>query len=120
MKKSLLLFLPVLLLAACDRQEPAEINTGSDSLKAVFADNTKTGFSGSVYSWMNADRIRVAAAEGGTIDYKYTGPASAGEVTFVKNEESSKTVLYGDAGFALYPSLSEGNCVVSAGTMTCR
>ena len=118
MKKSLLSILPLFLLAACGRQELPEVNTGSDGLRAVFADNTKTGFSGSVYSWMNGDRIRVAASEGGTIDYKYTGPASSGEVTFVKNGESSKTVLYGDAGFAVYPSLSEGNCAVSAGTMT--
>ena len=108
--------------AACRKQESgttpggeqSEIeNVSADSLKAVFAEPvSKTAFVGPVYSWMTDDRIRVAAAEEGTIDFKYSGMPSAGEVTFVKNESTAKTVLFGAEGFAIYPSLAEENCIV--------
>ena len=123
-----ILTMTALVGAACRKQESgttpggeqSEIeNVSADSLKAVFAEPvSKTAFVGPVYSWMTDDRIRVAAAEEGTIDFKYSGMPSAGEVTFVKNESTAKTVLFGAEGFAIYPSLAEENCIVDAGTMT--
>ena len=122
MKKLLLLYALMALALSCARQEENIPSGGSNAtaeLRASFADSpSRTAFVGAVFSWMNADRIRVAAEGGGTLDYKYTGPASSGEVTFSLNEETSAAVLLGDGGFALYPSLSEGNCTVAAGTMT--
>lgn len=127
-KQAAILIAAALLGASCLKQEPATTPDDSqrevedvsvDSLKAFFAEPVnKTAFVASVYSWMTNDRIRVAAAEGGTIDFKYSGLPSAGEVTFVKNEETAKTVLFGAGGFAVYPSLAEENCVVETGTMT--
>ena len=127
-KQAAILIAAALLGASCSKQEPVITQDDSqqevadvsvDSLKALFAEPVnKTAFVSSVYSWMTNDRIRVAAAEGGTIDFKYSGLPSAGEVTFVKNEETAKTVLFGAGGFAVYPSLAEENCVVEAGTMT--
>lgn len=127
-KQAAILIAAALLGASCSKQEPVITQDDSqqevadvsvDSLKALFAEPVnKTAFVSSVYSWMTNDRIRVAAAEGGTIDFKYPGLPSAGEVTFVKNEETAKTVLFGAGGFAVYPSLAEENCVVEAGTMT--
>ena len=127
-KQAAILIAAALLGASCSKQEPVITQDNSqqevadvsvDSLKALFAEPVnKTAFVSSVYSWMTNDRIRVAAAEGGTIDFKYSGLPSAGEVTFVKNEETAKTVLFGAGGFAVYPSLAEENCVVEAGTMT--
>lgn len=127
-KQAAILIAAALLGASCSKQEPVITQDDSqqevadvsvDSLKAFFAEPVnKTAFVSSVYSWMTNDRIRVAAAEGGTIDFKYSGLPSAGEVTFVKNEETAKTVLFGAGGFAVYPSLAEENCVVEAGTMT--
>ena len=108
-------------LVSCAREAlfPSSAPDGNETLQAVFAESrVKTAFVESVYSWMTGDRIRVAAAEGGTLDFIYSGAPSAGEVTFVKNGESSKTILFGDAGYAVYPSLSEGNCTVTAGVMT--
>ena len=123
-----ILTMTALVGAACRKQESgttpggeqSEIeNVSADSLKAVFAEPVnRTAFVGPVYSWMTDDRIRVAAAEEGTIDFKYSGMPSAGEVTFVKNESTAKTVLFGAEGFAIYPSLAEENCIVDAGTMT--
>ena len=119
MKKPLILSALILLSLSCARQEEILTPSATSELRASFADApSRTAFVGAVFSWMNADRIRVAAEGGGTLDYKYTGPASSGEVTFSLNEESSAAVLFGDGGFALYPSLSAGNCVVDAGTMT--
>ena len=96
-KQAAILIAAALLGASCSKQEPVITQDDSqqevadvsvDSLKALFAEPVnKTAFVSSVYSWMTNDRIRVAAAEGGTIDFKYSGLPSAGEVTFVKNED---------------------------------
>ncbi|MBR5015766.1 MAG: hypothetical protein IKX52_03000, partial [Clostridia bacterium] len=119
MKKLLILSALVVISLSCARQEESRTSSATSELRASFEDApSRTAFVGAVFSWMNADRIRVAAEGGGTLDYKYTGPASSGEVTFSLNEESSAAVLFGDGGFALYPSLSEGNCTVEAGVMT--
>lgn len=77
-KQAAILIAAALLEASCQKQEPATTPDDSlrevedvsvDSLKAFFAEPVnKTAFVASVYSWMTNDRIRVAAAEGGTID----------------------------------------------------
>ena len=76
MKKLLLLYALMALALSCARQEENIPSGGSNAtaeLRASFADSpSRTAFVGAVFSWMNADRIRVAAEGGGTLDYKYT------------------------------------------------
>lgn len=121
MKRTVLLVVAALAAALSCEREPLESTSSPDQnilYAKVASDEVKTAFVGDDFCWMGGDRIRVAAVEGGTLDYKYTGSPSSGTVAFTLNETSSHHVLYGDEGFAVYPSLSASNCTLAGSTLT--
>lgn len=108
------------MLISCT-EEPLQDTTPSElSFTAVFGDDisTKTGFDSSVFEWRTGDRIRVALSGGKTLDMRYPGENTSASATFTQTETPAGTVIYGDGGFAIYPSLAESNCRVEASTLT--
>lgn len=120
-KRILLLLLLVPFAAACVKEEPSDDSvSGKTVLTASFAEpTTRTGFdNGGTFMWRTNDRIRVAATDGTTLDFRYSGANTAGAAEFEETESSSASVLFGDGGFAVYPSLASGNCILSGNSLT--
>ena len=120
-KRILLLLLLVPFAAACVKEEPSDDSvSGKTVLTASFAEpTTRTGFdNGGTFMWRTNDRIRVAATDGTTLDFRYSGANTAGAAEFEETESSSASVLFGDGGFAVYPSLASGNCILSGNSRT--
>lgn len=113
-------FLSVLfLLAACAREKEMVPAPEGPVLYAAFSTaDTRTGFDGDTYVWRTGDRIRVAAVDGSTIDYRYAGEDTAGEAAFTPTSQSTSSVLFGEGGFAIYPSLAASNCMLDGNTLT--
>lgn len=135
MKRLLFLLTAALLLGACSKEAEPEIkdNPGTPEnpetpagdpdevvLYAEFSDATvsKTGFDGPEYQWRTGDRIRVALTDGNTLDLRYSGENTAGAADFHQTETPASGVLYGEGGFALYPSLAPNNCKWEGSTLT--
>ena len=121
MKRQLFFLLSAtLLLGACDKESVPDDSSGETVLYAEFGDQSvsRTGFDGTSFQWRNGDRIRVALTGGGTMDMRYSGPATSGAAAFTPTETPENGILYGNGGFALYPSLAPGNCRVEGSTMT--
>ena len=121
MKRQLFFLLSAtLLLGACDKESVPDDSSGETVLYAEFGDQSvsRTGFDGTSFQWRNGDRIRVALTGGGTMDMRYSGPATSGAAAFTPTETPESGILYGNGGFALYPSLAPGNCRVEGSTMT--
>ena len=111
----------IMLLSACSMEtEQVSGPAASPVLYAEFGDQSasRTGFDGTSFQWRNGDRIRVALTGGGTMDMRYSGPATSGAAAFTPTETPENGILYGNGGFALYPSLAPGNCRVEGSTMT--
>ena len=121
--KRLLYLIPALLLFACAKEPEVKPDPTPDTdpdpvvpeevvLYADFGESaaTKTGFNGATYEWRTGDRIRVALTGGGSLDMRYSGENTSGTAAFTQTETPSSAVLFGDAGFAVYPSLSASNC----------
>lgn len=129
--KRLLYLIPALLLFACAKEPEVKPDPTPDTdpdpvvpeevvLYADFGESaaTKTGFNGATYEWRTGDRIRVALTGGGSLDMRYSGENTSGTAAFTQTETPSSAVLFGDAGFAVYPSLSASNCVLSGSALT--
>lgn len=109
--------LPILLLASC-HGEPL-VQDSKVELTAVFSEAvTKTGFDGAVFQWRTGDRIRVALQDGSTLDMRYGGANTSGAAVFSQTESPSSSIVFGEAGYALYPSLAAGNIHQIGSTLT--
>ncbi len=137
MKRLLYLLIPSLVLFACakepqvpekepdnpEEQQPSKPEdptpSGDMVLYADFGESleTKTGFDGTAYQWRTGDRIRVALTGGGTLDMRYSGANTTASAEFSPTEATQESILYGDGGFAIYPSLASTNCQVSGTTL---
>ena len=129
--KRLLYLIPALLLFACAKEPEVKPDPTPDPdpdpvvpeevvLYADFGESTpsKTGFGGTAYQWRTGDRIRVALTDGSTLDMRYSGENTSGAAAFTQTETPSSAVQFGDAGFAIYPSLAASNCMLAGTTLT--
>lgn len=118
--KRILSLIPILLLMACQQEPAVETPVGEEKLvlRAVFGDETKTGFDGTTFQWRTGDRIRVALTDHSTVDMRYSGTPTSGVAEFTETETPAAPVLFGDAGFALYPSLAASNCHLEGSSLT--
>lgn len=121
MRRSVLLAASfALLFVSCEKEQ--EIirpeKTDTTSLYAVISEATKTGFESGTFVWKNGDRIRVLANDETTLDFKYNGESTAGAAKFDLTDETGSSVLYGEGGIAIYPSLAASNFMLDGTTLT--